>query len=717
VITIEEIIQGRKKARERPSSEELRRLPDRKAFINGRVSNPSQITQSKESMREIACLVDLAKQDGLKTNLDSTGVEQWLEQIQSGTELPGVLEDGEVIVDCQDLGISGTLSDDRRPGLAHMRKCLETTEIGAIYVTEGVSRLSRDPDRVIPRTLLKLMKLSNCKLRTPDGVLSPCIERDWEQLDEDFEEAARELKTLRKRLHRRKMEKAKRGEHVGSAVPPGFFLPIAGQRNDGSYIFGKLELYQPHVEINILVLKEFIHWRSKTLAARALRARHVVYPFFPQELAYMNTRTSLRTSLRVEEEKGWAITPEVIEGVATNVKQIGIWVYGDHVIRDNHPSAFSGELLDLWLRACEIASTRESKRKAVNVEPMVFAGLFFCANHDEPWPISSHNVEGRLRCTKDYRIGAAICLDMVARIVVDPLTRVFMERFNPTTYVDTILQQAEQEMRQGSLENRKLEQDKRQLKQRIANLKSSLGYGDKRKDEILLEEITKAERYLAGLEQRAQEEHRTTSKSINIAKVREFLWRLWQNWDTHPNRLKNEILCLFIDRIELRHERKLIEATIVWKSGERQTILIDRPRAKFARERRWQSDEDKLLKMLWPSSKKEIILAALPDRSWGAIEQRSLRLRLKRKSDPCRLGGSKHWTEEEKSRLTELYQAGISVPDIAAELGRGQNAIISKASGLKLKRPREVKWKRLEPTWSEAIETLEGSKRECSTTA
>lgn len=713
MITIDEIIRGRQQTKGQPSNDELRRLPDRKAFINGRVSSPNQIIQSGESIREIAYLVDLARQDGFKTNLSSAQVEKWLEKIQAGTELPGVIEDGEVIVDCQDLGRSGTLGEDERLGLAHLKKCLEAGEIGAIYVTEGVSRLSRDPDRIIPRTLLKLMKQSNCKLRTPEEVLNPCIERDWQQVDEDFEQAAKELKVFRKRLQDRKLRKAGRGENVGALVPPGFYLPIIGQRSDGSYIFGKLALYQPHTEVNIIVIKELVHWRSKLLAARALRAKHVVYPLFPPELAYMNTRSSIKRSPRIEAENGWAITPEVIRGLATNPKQIGVWISGDKVIKDNHPAPFSGELLDLWMQAYEIVHMSEPEHRVSGNEPMPFAGLFYCTNHGQPSPISSQNTEDRFRCTKGYRIGAPICLDVASHILIEPLTKVFLERFNPFPYVEAMLRQAEEEMKAGSLEGKKLEQDRRQLKQRIANLKRSLGYEDKRKDEILLEEITKAERDLAALEQRTWESRKRNPTAIDIGRIRDFLWRLWQNWDGYPNRLKNEILYLFIARIELHHERKLIEATIVWKSGERQVILIDRPRAGFATELRWRTEEDNLLKMLWPSSSQEAVLAAFHNRSWKAVSERAARLGVHRVREPYRLGAAKHWTEQEKSELKRLYEGGVPLPEISAQIGREQTAIVGKASVLKLKRPREVKWKRLEPTWRQPIETLNRSKAEC----
>ena len=118
--------------------------------------------------------------------------------------------------------------------------------------------------------------------------------------------------------------------------------------------------------------------------------------------------------------------------------------------------------------------------------------------------------------------------------------------------------------------------------------------------------------------------------------------------------------------------------------------------------------------MLWPSSSREAILAAFPERSYQAIREKARRLRIHRKREPHREGASRHWTDEEKAKLVPLYEAGAPIAEIAVELDRGQAAIMVKASKLKLRRPREVKWRRLEPIWSEPIDSLKGSKEECS---
>ena len=112
MLTIQEIIDAKVKNNVKPGEEDLRKLPYKVAFLYGRVSKPKQIRNSKESIREIASLVDLAKKDGFQTNLNATEIERLL---LDGTI--GVWEDGYVIVDVRDLGISGQLSADERKGL------------------------------------------------------------------------------------------------------------------------------------------------------------------------------------------------------------------------------------------------------------------------------------------------------------------------------------------------------------------------------------------------------------------------------------------------------------------------------------------------------------------------------------------------------------------------------------------------------------------------
>ncbi len=92
-------------------------------------------------------------------------------------------------------------------------------------IVEGVSRLSRDQDKIIPYQLLKLLKGHQCRIRTPDGIWNPAIGKDWQELEEEFEDAIEEYRVMAKRMFRRKKQKASRGEFVGEPVPAGFIVP------------------------------------------------------------------------------------------------------------------------------------------------------------------------------------------------------------------------------------------------------------------------------------------------------------------------------------------------------------------------------------------------------------------------------------------------------------------------------------------------------------
>lgn len=135
---------------------------------------------------------------------------------------------------------------------------MENGEVGAVYLTEGVSRLSRDQDKIIPYQLLKLLKEHQCRIRTPDGIWNPAIEKDWQKLEEEFEDAIEECKVMAKRMFRRKKQKAARGEFVGEPVPAGFIVPVVGHKPNGQYEYGKLQPYPPHAELVSRILHKLI---------------------------------------------------------------------------------------------------------------------------------------------------------------------------------------------------------------------------------------------------------------------------------------------------------------------------------------------------------------------------------------------------------------------------------------------------------------------------
>jgi hypothetical protein len=84
-------------------------------------------------------------------------------------------------------------------------------------------------------------------------------------------------------------------------------------------------------------------------------------------------------------------------------------------------------------------------------------------------------------------------------------------------------------------------------------------------------------------------------------------------------------LRLIIETVELRGSHD-IEATIIWKTGFQQQVVIHRPQSNSKLERRWIKEEDDLLRMMYLSSSADALMAALPNRSRKAIKLRASRL-------------------------------------------------------------------------------------------
>lgn len=691
-MNIQEIIQGIRATRSLPSDDELRRLPYKKAFIYGRVSSQAQVRESRESIRDIAKQVMRAKKDGYSSSLNLDDVEKWLTAIQSGADVNRVLEDGDIIVDCQDLGLSGSLGEDKRPGLAHLQSRVESGEVGAVYLTEGMSRLSRDRDRVLGYRLLKLLKQHNCRIRTVEGVYSPAIPRDWNHLAEDVDKSAEEMKTSGIRLGNRRAEKAEDGEHVGSPVCPGYIVPIEDQRRDGSYIFGKWQLYPPHQQVVIEALEELVRQCSLSKAVQALRARRLVFPFFPEELKYMKTRSTLRFYLK--DSTGYLITYNALKGLATNLKLVGIWQWRNVLKEKNHDPAIP---LDLFEQAYEIAKAAKPKGRAAYAEPMEWAGLLYCYNHDEPRRVSALNRVQRWSCRSTLQLGHSnSCLQIADYFLTLPLTREFLRCLDLTPHASAVLEQMKSEVSQHSLDESQRRRREAELRKHIADLEQYLGSDDPEREETYWRLIREEK---AKLDLLRQKQVTPKATPVDLEKVSQFLENLEGEWGRYPSRLRNRLLKLLVDRVELRHNGYHIEAIIVWRVGFRQVINIRRPAVTFVREKLWRAEEDSLLKMLWPSASREVIMAAFPDRTWAAINKRASTLKLKRQWVRTRFETGRVWTKQEKTRLKKLYAGDSSISQIARQLGRSEGAVMQRACLLGISRPTEIRHRKAQTSW------------------
>jgi hypothetical protein len=129
------------------------------------------------------------------------------------------------------------------------------------------------------------------------------------------------------------------------------------------------------------------------------------------------------------------------------------------------------------------------------------------------------------------------------------------------------------------------------------------------------------------------------------------------------------------------------DATLYWKTGFHQRVVIQRAMAAIVRSGSWTDEENKLLEMLWLNSTLAAVQEALPQRTLSAIRNHARRLSLKRQRKTNSTGTPRRWTSQEEARACELYRKGTSVSEMAIKLDRTQSAVMQRVAVMKCHDP------------------------------
>jgi hypothetical protein len=330
-------------------------------------------------------------------------------------------------------------------------------------------------------------------------------------------------------------------------------------------------------------------------------------------------------------------------------------------------------------------------------------------NHEMPHRISGHGSEGKWGCDRDYHNGTGpICLDIDHRVIDEPLTKEFLKCLDLSSHATAVLDEVQNRTLVADDEQIRRKREEAQLKSRLSNLENYLGASDPDMEESYHRQIKQVKAQLLALQQRPRPQPVTL---VDLNRVRHFLENLESEWQKLSPGLRNRLLKLLIDRVEIVHNPQQIQATVNWKIGFRQRIDIERPIGNSRKDRWWTKEQDNLLRLLWPTSTKEVLLAALPGRVWRGIQSRTAKLDLKRqvRHYPSQL---KAWTAEDDAMLAQLYVKETSTEAVASALGRSVQAIASRAWLLRIRKPRELIYPKPKLVW--AVQNGYGLETVCS---
>jgi DNA invertase Pin-like site-specific DNA recombinase len=247
-------------------------------------------------------LEDLAISDGYEWTLNS---DERLLIRQSGN-YSGWYQNGQIIIEQRDLGLSGTLGQEDRAGLEHLINLIEANQIETVYVLH-ISRLFRDQTLIDAFAFAELCKKHDVKIITPAMRLNLRISMHMDYYRREADWAAKELEVMHGRLYGAKKRKAHQGRWAGGYLPVGYILDeretIEGRSNPDWH---KFMPYEPHARVVRLILRRLcLPGMTGGRVARWCAANGIRFEPFPPELAERYTKlVALR---HPDTDGGWAV--------------------------------------------------------------------------------------------------------------------------------------------------------------------------------------------------------------------------------------------------------------------------------------------------------------------------------------------------------------------------------------------------------------------------
>jgi len=640
---------------EKSQHSDLVRLPhQRMAFIYQRLSTTEQKKNSLYSVERQDSLYELAAKDGYQVQMTAEEIEA----IKKDKKYPGHFVDGQVWVEQRDLGISGTLDHEHRPGLAQLVEIIEQDLVESVYVVE-ISRISRDQTLITGLAFGELCKAHNVVIVTPMMRFNLNNDMHMRIYRYEIDRAAEELKSITFRLHGARDLKAQHGYYSGGSIPPGFILDLDdrmdGHRNPN---YQKYKVWEPHAEVVRLIFQQLrLPGETPKSVAVHLRENDIAFPPFPADVATVSANVSSFSKSKKNPDGSYPIGRTRIESIARNPAYIGWWLFGGKLIsRYNHPPIIDEEAF--W-EVQEKFSKGHSKPRG---DPLPLAGLLRCLKHSPPRSlIHANSATPRYHC-RDH-VYEDNCFTLTSRILDDPVSDVVLSKCCFPGYTERVIEQLEGEYQQAKSKAETYRREVHRLTKEIDNLKENLAYTRSQEQvQMILELIDER---MKQREELAKIESYPVGRVITASQVRTvkaFLQDLPKKWAEMPDLLKNELFEILLYGIYLYVAQDTVRTFVVWRTGFIQEILIHRPFVD--KRRRWTKEEKAILREHYADATPQEMEAMLPGREWQGIRKTAEALGLNRSEDAWKqqLTGSqsRSYSPEEDQVIHDYFAFNIT---------------------------------------------------------
>lgn len=653
------------------------------AFVYLRLSSHEQVKKHIYSLQAQYELVDLAKKDGY----------------------PGQL----IHVETRDLGISGTLGQQEREGLAHLIGQIEAELVESVYVVQ-ICRLFRDQTLIMPFTFGELCKQHGVIIVTPQMRLNLRDRMHMRIYRMEAERAAEELEVMNARLHGGQNLKARQGHYAGGSIPPGYVLDVQKQIEvDGRLVdnpdYHKYRVYEPHAEIVRAVFRmATIPGRTVPQIVRRCRSEGLGFPPFPPELAGIRANLKAFASVKRAPDGSWPLTIARVRSMLRNPAYIGWWIWAGELIKtDNHPPIVEED--DFWA-AQEMFGDRPHRPKGEQ-PPLPLSGLAYCADHDVPRRMTySH---GRSEDWNSYQcrdeFNTTHCT-IRAHYIDDPIGEAVVSQCSYPELGEEVLARLVQDYERSTARTASFRKERDRLAREIEILEynyvtARLSAERAARVEALIEDRSARLKALSALE-KSGEANKVAEPVItqdDIDLVRRFLSNLAEGWATQPSDLKNAFLRLVVDRVLIWHSANLIRVRLIWRTGLEQDLVIHRP-YRVPRQR-WSQGEEEMVRQHYEMMPRDQLMALLPERTWRQIAAKAGDFELERRV-LAKAGGKRPYASWEDAIVRQHCAGEVNMGETLARLDdRTEYSVRSRIKVLGLKRDYRASphWEWVEPNF------------------
>ena len=651
-------------------------LPCRRlAFVYQRLSTTEQKKNSTYSLERQDDLARLARQDGYPEQL--------------------------IYVERRDLGLSGTLGQAERPGLAFLIRNIEQDQVESIYVIE-ISRISRDQTLLDGYQFGELCKAHGVIIVTPDIRLNLRDELHMRMYRYMLDHAAEELKTLRFRFQSAKEMKARHGYYTSGSIPPGYILDTRSELEDGTPNPNaqKFLPYEPHARVIRLLFQELAK-SGTTIKSVALwsQQEQIVLPPFPEALSRTKVNLLGFARSRSNADGSYPITVSRLGSIVHNPAYIGWFIWGGQVLaRDNHPAIIDEKTF--WR-----VQEKFNHKKTLPLHaprPLLLSRLLECGMHQPARRITSSNsakgAHSFYRCANENE--AQSCLHLNAHILDIAVETLVLSQCSFAGYADRVIESLMADQERAKAEQAAAEREYLRLEKEIETLKANLA-ATRTPEQV----DTLLQRIESNLHQKAQLAQQDSSplgrvlSAVEVKTIRDFLTNLDTQWAALTTELKNTFLTLLLERITVRQTSGHITARIVWRTGMRQEIRISTDQ--LERIHRWTNEEKRFLSEYYHRLSPETLCQNLRGRTWRSIQKQAALLgitAMEKKRNSRR--DIKPFTTAEDEILRVGFQDSLSELELLARLpGRSPVTIQRRARQLGLVKQHIVQWEFVTLDW------------------